>query len=134
MLGEMVGELTGKITGKRIVQCHGGEMKIEKTMESSGKVLGNEVTFIATFRSKERPQGGMTSEGSGIIMLKDGGKAVLHGSGISIPGKGPGMSMRGMRYLQTSSAALTRLNNAGLAFEVEIAPDGTVHDKIWEWK
>jgi hypothetical protein len=134
MIGEMIGELTGKVTGQRIVRHYGGDPKIERTFESKGKMLGTEVSFIATFWSKERPQGGMFSKGNGIMMTGTGEKAVLHGSGISVPAKGPGWSMRGVRYLQTTSPALNRLNNVVLVFEIEIDPDGTIHDKMWEWK
>jgi hypothetical protein len=59
MIGEMLGELTGKIVGQRIVSHYeGGHLKIERTMETKGKILGEEVTLLATFRAKERPQGG----------------------------------------------------------------------------
>ncbi len=134
MIGEMVGELTGNVVGKRLTRHYGGDLKIERTIESQGKILDTEVTFMATFWSKERPQGGMFSKGNGIMMTKTGEKAVLHGSGISVQGKGPGWSMRGIRYLQTSSPALSRLNDVALVFEIEFDPDGTVHDRMWEWK
>ena len=134
MLGDMIGEMTGKVTGRRLISHYGKDPKIESTMESRGKILGTNVTLIATFWSKERRQGGMYSKGNGILMTESGDKAVLHGSGISIPGKGPGWSMRGSRYLQTSSPALSRLNDVVLVFEIEIDPDGTVHDRMWEWK
>jgi hypothetical protein len=42
--------------------------------------------------------------------------------------------MRGARYAQTASPSFSRLNNVVLVFELEIMPDGTVHDKWWEWK
>jgi hypothetical protein len=134
MLGDMIGELTGKVVGQRIVHHYGGQLKLERTIESKGKILGTEVSFLATTWAMERPQGGMFSKGHGVMMTKTGEKAELHGSGISIPGKGPGMNVRGVRYLQTKSAALSRLNNVALVFEIEIAPDGTYHDKMWEWK
>ena len=134
MLGELVGDLTGKITSTRIIRCHTRELKMEKTMESKGNVLGNDVTFIATFKAKEREQGGFYSEGNGILMLKNGEKAVLHGSGISTAHKGQTMSMRGIRYLQTRGGSLSRLNNVALVFEIEAGADGTITDKFWEWK
>jgi hypothetical protein len=135
MLGEMLGELTGKIVGQRIVAHHeGGHLKIERTMESKGKILGQEVTLLATFWAKERPQGGMFSRGHGVLMTKDGGKAMVRGAGISVPSKGPGWSMRGSRYVQTTSPALKRLNEVAIVFEIEISPDGVIRDKWWEWK
>jgi hypothetical protein len=136
MIGEMLGELSGKIVGQRIVSGYhtGGPLKIERTMESKGKILGQEVTLLATFWAMERPQGGMFSRGHGVLMTKDGGKVMLRGAGISVPSKGPGVSMRGTRYAQTTSPALKRLNEVALLFEIEITPDGMVRDKWWEWK
>jgi hypothetical protein len=134
MLGEMIGELTGKVVGQRIPHRYGGDLKIERTMESKGMILASGVTFLATFWSKERPHGGMFAKGHGIMTTEKGERAVLTGSGISVPAKGPGWSMRGVRYLQTSGAALSRLNNMALLFEMEIAPDGTTRDRMWEWK
>jgi hypothetical protein len=134
MIGEMLGELTGKIVGQRIVSHMGGPIKLERTMETKGKILGQEVTFLATFWSMERPQGGMFSKGHGVLMTKDGGKAMVRGAAISVPSKGPGWSMRGSRYIQTTSPALKRLNEVAVVFETEITPDGMVHDKWWEWK
>jgi hypothetical protein len=134
MIGDMIGELTGKTVGQRVVRSHHGELKIEKSMESKGKILGMDVTFHATVKFRERPQGGMYVHGNGIMTTPKGDKVVLHGSGISIAGKGPGMSMRGVRYAQTTSPSFSRLNNAALLFEIEVMPDGTQHDKMWEWK
>ncbi len=134
MIGEMIAEVTGTVIGQRIVRHYGGEPKLERTTESKGTMLGIEVTIIATFWSEDRPQGGVFSKGSGIVMTSTGEKAIVYGSGISVPSKGPGWSMRGVRYLQTTSPALSRLNNVALVFEVEIAPDGTIRDKTWEWK
>ena len=135
MIGEMIGELTGKVVGQRIIRRHhSGELKIERTIESKGKILGIDVTFIATTKTWERQQGGMYADGNGVVMTMKGEKVMLHGSGISVAGKGTGMNMRGVRYAQTTSSSLSRLNNVALVFELEIMPDGTVHDKWWEWK
>lgn len=134
MLGEMIGELKGKVVGKRISHHYGWGPKVERTMESKGTLLGTEVTLLATFWSKERPQGGVLGKGHGILTTEKGETAVLEGSGISVPATGPGWSLRGARYLQTSGPALSRLNGVALLFEIEIAPDGTVSDRMWEWK
>ena len=56
MISEMVGELTGKMVGQRIVHHWGGPLKLEKTLETKGKVLGIEVTSPATTYAMERPQ------------------------------------------------------------------------------
>ena len=135
MIGEMIGELTGKVVGHRIIRRHhSGELKMERTMESKGKILGTEVSFIATIKSWERPHGGIYAGGDGVMTSLKGDKVILHGSGISVAGKGAGLNMRGARYAQTASQIFSRLNNAALIFEMEIMPDGTVHDRWWEWK
>jgi hypothetical protein len=134
MIGDMIGELTGKIVGQRVVRHHHGQLKLERTMESKGKILGVDVTFLATVKMRERPQGGMVAEGNGVMMTMTGEKVILHGSGISIPGKGPAMSMRGARYAQTTVPALSRLNNVAIVFELDSLPDGTIREKMWEWK
>ena len=134
MLGELIGELTGKVVGQRVIRSHSGELKIERSLEEKGKILGMDVTFVATVMMRERPQGGMFTHGNGIMMTMKGEKVTLHGSGITTVMKGPGMSLRGVRYAQSSSPSFSRLNNVALAFEIEIMPDGTMHDKMWEWK
>jgi hypothetical protein len=134
MIGDMIGELSGKIVGQRIIRSHHGVLKLERTIELKGKIYGTDVTFIATTRSWERPQGGMYTEGDGVMMTMKGEKVELHGSGIGIPGQGPGMNVRGVRYAQTASPSFSRLNNVAMVFELVIMPDGMVHDKWWEWK
>jgi hypothetical protein len=134
MIGEMVGELIGKVTVQRIVKHYGGEPMLERTIEEKGKILGEEVTFIATTYAKERPQGGMFTKGDGVMMTRNGEKVKLHGSGIVLKGKGAGQSIRGARFAQTTAPSLIRLNDMALVFEIEITPDGTMHDKMWEWK
>jgi hypothetical protein len=46
MIGETLEELTGKIVGQWIVAHMGGPTKIERTMESKGKIPGQEVTCL----------------------------------------------------------------------------------------
>jgi hypothetical protein len=135
MIGDMIGELTGKVVGQRIIRSHHtGDLKLERSIEAKGKILGMDVTFMATTKTWERPQGGMFSMGNGVLMTMKGDKVILHGSGISVAGKGMGMNVRGVRYAQTASPSFSRLNNVAMVFELEITPDGTVHDKWWEWK
>jgi hypothetical protein len=76
----------------------------------------------------------MYSEGNGVMMTMAGEKVVLQGSAIGMMGKGGSMSMRGVRYAQTTAPGLIRLNNVAILLEMEIMPDGTVKDKLWEWK
>jgi hypothetical protein len=47
MIGDMIGELTGKIVSQRVIRRRYSELKIERSMESKGKIPGMDVTFIA---------------------------------------------------------------------------------------
>lgn len=134
MIGDMVGEMNGKVTGQRVVHHYGGPLKLERTIEMKGKVLGSEVSFIATTWAVERPQGGMFVKGNGVFMAKNGEKAEARGSAVAMPTSAGGWSLRGARYIQTAAESLKRLNNVALVFEIEVSPDGTVHDRMWEWK
>jgi len=134
MMGNEIGELTGKITGLRLAHHYGGPMKLERTIESKGMIYGTEVTFIATTWAVERPHGGTYVKGHGILMTKTGEKAKALGSGIIFPTKDGGWAVRGARYFETGSAALKALNDVAVVFEIEIAPDGSYKDKMWEWK
>jgi len=134
MIGEQIWDLTGKVVGKRLVKHHGGEMKIERTIEAKGKVLGEDVTFLATVWSMEKPQGGTFIKGHGIMMTKKGEKVRLWGSGIGASKGGSPGSVRGARYVQTNAPSLSRLNDVALVFEIEIGEDGSYRDKTWEWK
>jgi hypothetical protein len=134
MIGDMIGDMTGKVTGQRVVHHYGGPLKLERTIEMKGKILGTEVSFIATTWAAERPQGGMFMKGNGVVMTKSGEKAEARGSAIAFPTKNGGWSLRGARYFQTTAESLKRLNNVALVFEIEVSADGTVHDRMWEWK
>lgn len=134
MIGNEIGELTGKTIGKRLAHHYGGPLKLERTIETKGRVYGTEVTFIATTWAVERPHGGVYVKGHGIMMTKTGEKAEAQGSGISFPTKDGGWMARGIRYFQTSSPALKKLNDVAAVFEIEIGPDGSYKDKMWEWK
>ncbi len=132
MIGDMIWEFTGKVIGTRL-EKHDGMMKLERTIEAKGKVLGEDATLLTTTWSMERPQKGMFAMGHGMIMTKKGDKVMLKGAGIT-PGGVPVGSFRGARYAQTSSSTLARLNNVVLVFEIEFGVDGSFKDKTWEWK
>jgi hypothetical protein len=134
MIGNEIGELTGKTIGIRLGHHYGGPMKLERTIESKGTVYGTEVTFIATTWAVERQHGGTYVKGHGVMMTRTGEKVEAQGSGISFPTRDGGWSARGVRYFQTGSAALKKLNDVAAVFEIEIAPDGSYKDKMWEWK
>ena len=109
-------------------------MKLERTVEATGKILGVEVSFIATTWSVERKQGGMFVKGHGIMMTKTGERAEAHGSGIASMNTDGSWKVRGARYFRTNSNTLKKLNDAAIIFEIEMGPGESYLDKMWEWK
>jgi hypothetical protein len=87
MIGEMIGEMMGKEVSCRVVKHAGREPMLERTIMEKGKILGTDISFIATSWSKDRPQGGSFTSGHGIMTTSKGEKARLHGSGIISRGR-----------------------------------------------
>jgi hypothetical protein len=134
MLGEMIGETQGKITGNRVLPSDGQAPKVESSFQDTGKILGVDITEIATYWSQIRGDK-LYGEGQGVIMTEDGETACWTGFGVAnFTGKGSATSWRGSLYYQTSSKKLERLNNAVVVFEYEVDENGNTDAKIWEWK
>jgi hypothetical protein len=135
MLGEPIGESRGKITGTRVPPFEGEVPKVEVSFESSGKLLGIELTEIGTYWSIVKPDGFLYGEGQGIMVTKDGETVKWKGQGVGKPtGKGSAASWRGAVYYQTSSKNLARLNGIAAVFEYEADENGNTQAKFWEWK
>ncbi len=136
MLGEMIGELQGKITARRVLpfEDEGLAPKAESSAEFSGKILGVEITGIATALSVMRA-GGLYLEGRGIIMTKDGEMIYFTEQGIGkYIEQGSASSWRGSMFPQTQSQKLARLNSIVVVWEYEVDEDRNIHGKLWEWK
>jgi len=56
------------------------------------------------------------------------------GSGLGKFKERGAVSYRGILYFTTTSQKLARLNHVAGVFELEIDPEGKMHNKIWEWK
>ncbi|MEM3094109.1 MAG: hypothetical protein QXX64_00580 [Nitrososphaera sp.] len=69
MLGEIIGELKGKVTGQRVASS---EVRIETSVQETGKLLGVEVNQTVTFWVEARKNGLPYGEGLGNIMTRDG--------------------------------------------------------------
>jgi hypothetical protein len=139
MLGDKIWESTGKITGTRVLPGDDYRyLKVETSIEYSGKLLGKDAGGMATFTSWERIPGQMYAEGQGIIGSADGAGAIWNGHGIgSIGGDAGGMTMS-IRYAVTYQAAtdgpLAELNGCVVVGEWESKSDGTFTDSAWAWK
>ena len=135
MIGEKIGESTGKITSMRVLPCEGMGPRVECSVTETGKLLGVDVTEIATYWSISKPDNTSYGEGQGILMTKDGESAAWKGTGLGKPtGHGTGMAWRASIYYQTTSSKLSRLN--GIVGIVEFVSDenGNTKATTWEWK
>ncbi len=135
MLGEPIGEVRGKITGTRVPPFEGEVPKVEVSFESSGKLLGIELTEIGTYWSIVKPDGFLYGEGQGVMVTKDRETVKWKAQGVGKPtGKGSAASWRGAVFYQTSSKNLARLNGIAAVFEYEADEDGNTQAKLWEWR
>jgi hypothetical protein len=134
MLGEMIGEESGKITGIRVLPPEGGVPKIESSMQATGKLVGVEVTNIATIWSMTQPDGTLYIDGQGVVMAKDGGIASFVGWGFGRLTASGGVSQRGAINCQSASGSLGRLSGMVIPFEAEVDADQNIRWRFWEWK
>lgn len=134
MLGEMIGEETGKITGTRVLPPEGGVPKVESSMQATGRLLGVEVTNIATIWAMMRPDGTLYIDGQGVVMAQDGGTASFIGWGFGRNTTSGGVRYRGAINCQSASGSLARLNSMLIPFEAEVDADQNISWRFWEWK
>ena len=134
MLGEQIGEAHGKRTGRRVIQSRGGGVRVEVSFEDSGKLVGVEVSGIATYWSEVRPDGTIHGEGQGVSIGKDGEMATWKGMGVGKFTGGGAVSYRGMLSYYSASPKLSRLNSVAAIFEFSVDASGNTHSKTWEWK
>ena len=118
MLGEMIGEETGKIYGTRVLPYEGGAPKVESSMQATGRLLGVEVTNIATIWGAIRPDGTLYIEGQGVVMANDGGTATFVGWGFGRFTASGGVSYRGAINCPNATGSLERLNSAIIPFVI----------------
>jgi hypothetical protein len=137
VIGDKVWEGSGRTIGMRILP---GEdfryVKMEVSIEGSGKALGVDATNTGTFAAFERVPGQMYAEGQGIVMTADGESAIWNGHGVGHPtGDGMGLSVRYSVAFQASpTGKLASLNGVLGVGEFESKADGSWTDTNWEWK
>jgi hypothetical protein len=135
-LKEMLGEQISETNGKRIVRrvLSSDPLTVEVTFEDSGKMLGIDVNGFGTYKSQVRADGTIYGEGEGAYMTRDGEVLPWKGSGLGQFKEGGAVSYRGIVYYRTTSQKLARLNVVGGVFEFEVAANGDMQLKVWEWK
>ena len=135
MLGEMIGESRGKRVVRRVIPAEGiVPVRIEVSIEDSGKLLGIDTTGFGSYCATPRADGMLLGEGQGVVTTRDGEMVTWKGSGLGKLSPGGAISYRGILYYQTASQKLARLNSAPAVFEYDIDPSGETHVKQWEWK
>jgi hypothetical protein len=134
LLGEQIGEDRGKITARRVLRSDDGGLKVEVSMEGSGKFLGIDVMELTTYWSTVQPNGLLYGEGQGIFMTSHGESVQWTGVGRGRFTEQAGVSFRGSIFCQTTSEKLSRLNGVAVLFEHDSDRDGNVVTKYWEWK
>ena len=132
MLGDVLGEFTGKRLVRRVLSTE--PLKVEVSIEDSGKLLGVSAKGFGTYTSAARADGSIYGEGQGGMITQDGELVSWKGTGLGKIGADGSLSYRGMLFYQTTSQKLARLNTVGGAFEYEVDPAGASQLKIWEWK
>jgi hypothetical protein len=136
VIGERIGEASGKINSTRVIRCESsGQTKVECSVQESGKLLGVDVTEIATYWSTPRPNGTFYGEGNGIITTRDGEYITWRGTGIGRPsGRGNAMSWRATCYYETTSSKLSRINNTVGLIQFDTDENNNTKSHTWEWK
>jgi hypothetical protein len=137
MLGAKLGETRGKVTGQRVLPGDDFRyVKMEVTIQESGKVLGVEGTNMATYVVVERVPGQLYGEGQGILATNSGEAAIWNGHGVGrMAGQGMAMSFRfSVAYQAQPGGALEGLNKVLVIGEHEVDADGNTHTTYAEWK
>jgi hypothetical protein len=133
MLGELIGEEQGKRTYRKVLSVD-GELKVEVSLETDGKLLGIDIHATITYLATARPDGTLYAEGRGAIMSAKGEGAAWVGAGTGKFGPGGSVSYRGAVYYQSPSPSFAKLNGTCGVFEFEADAAGNSKSKIWEWK
>ena len=135
MLGEIIYEETGKTTGLRVLSPEAGEVKVEVTLQTQGKIGGIEETSLWTYWSKTRSDGSIYGEGNGFMTTKDGDVINLTGNGAAMsPGPGGTIHYRGAIHFHTTAERFRKLNGIAGVHEYNVDAEGNTTVKVWEWK
>ena len=134
MLGEKIGTESGKVTSQRVLPNPGGGPKMETSFQTTGSLLGVQMTDTGTYWSAVRSDGSLYGEGQGIVMGKNGETATWVGQGVGTLTKKGAVNYRGAVYYQTSARKWSRLNRMAVVFEYGVDAQGNARSDLWEWK
>ena len=135
MLGDILYEEKGKTIGMRVLSSEGGEVKVEVTLQTEGKIRGMAERSVWTYWSKTRSDGTIYGEGKGFMTTKAGDVINLTGTAAAKSrGSDGSIKYRGALYMQTASKKFANLNGAAGVFEYDVDAAGNTAAKTWEWK
>jgi hypothetical protein len=130
-----IGEEEGEAVGFRVQPdlIHGA--RLEVSVRSQGKLLGEESSSIVTYWYVVRPDGTLYGEGHGIGMLKDGSTGTFTASGIGSQKTVGGPShWRATLFYVTTSGKMSKLAHRPIFVEFDVDEHWKSKARIFEWK
>ena len=132
MLGDQLGEETGKVLVIRVLDS--APLKAEVSIQTKGKLLGNDYQGRATYTSTMQAGGFLYGEGHGAYITTGGDAATWIGQGTGRMKPGGGASYRGTLHFRTATGTLAKLAGTVAVFEHETDANDNTAAKTWEWK
>jgi hypothetical protein len=132
MLGDLIAEETGKVTTFRVLDAVGP--KVEVSIGTQGKILGNDYRGRLTYRSAMQVGGFLFGEGDGLYMTAAGDVATWKGQGTGKLAPGGGVSYRGCIHFLSATGKLASLPGTAAVFEHNVDANDNVASKSWAWK
>jgi len=132
MLGEKMGSMTATTTTKTM--STDGLPKFETTGQGTGKLAGVEIQWMATYWADMKADGSLYGEcpNADVVMAADG-VATFRATGAGAMTSDGGSKFRGTVYFDTKASSLASLNGKAIAYEWDVAPDGSATWELWHW-
>src|SRR6266852_6105966 len=132
MLGDQIAEETGKVLVMRVLDS--APVKVEVSIHTKGKLLGNDYQGRATYTSTMQAGGFVYGEGHGVYLTAGGDMATWIGQGTGKIKPGGGASYRGALHFLNATGQLAKLAGTVGVFEYETDASDNTTAKTWEWK
>ena len=89
---------------------------------------------MATYWADMKADGSLYGEcpNAGVVMAADG-VATFRATGAGAMTSDGGSKFRGTVYFDTKASSLASLNGKAIAYEWDVAPDGSVTWELWHW-
>ena len=113
------------------------ERVIALTLEATpkdGKLLGLDVSVLATYVADLRPDGTLFGGGQGVVMATNGEGGSFAGSGVGKFNEKGGANFRGALYFYSQAPTLARLNGVAVVFEHGGDENDNTVTRLKEWK